>query len=357
MQPVLHVASGREWRGGERQVWLLARALTHLGVPQHLVTANGSALARRARAAGVTVTEVPWELGLDPRALFILIRRMRALDAIVHAHDAHALRLALLARPRGRSLVATRRVTFPVRRGGTWSRADRVIAISEAVALALREGGVPTTRITVIPSGIALDDFAAVRPADTRARLGFEVATPLLVNVAALTHEKGHDTLLRAAAVLRAARPDARWVVAGAGPARARLAALAASLGLSDVVTFLGHVEDVAGLLADATVVVSASEAEGLGSTLLDAMALARPIVATSVGGVPEVLARGAGLLVPAGDAARLASGIERVLGDAAGARALGMRAREVVADFGIDRMAERTLAVYGSLTSAAERK
>ena len=96
MRPVLQVASGREWRGGERQVWLLTRALAGLGVPQHLVTARHSVLARRARAAGITVTEVPWDIGLDPRALLFIIRQSRATDAIVHAHDAHALRLALL---------------------------------------------------------------------------------------------------------------------------------------------------------------------------------------------------------------------------------------------------------------------
>jgi glycosyltransferase involved in cell wall biosynthesis len=356
MRPVLQVASGREWRGGERQVWLLTRELARLGVPQHLVTARDSVLARRARAAGITVSEVPWDIGLDPRALFSIIRQSRATDAMLHAHDAHALRLALLARRRGTPVLATRRVTFPVRPGGTWQRADRVIAISDAVADALRRGGVHDERITVIPSGTDLDALAGTAPAGVRERLGWPADTPLLVNVGALTPEKGHATLLRAAAALRATRPDARWVVAGDGPERSHLARLAAALGVQDTVTFLGHVDDVAALLADATVVVSASDAEGLGSTLIDAMALARPVVATEVGGVPELLRPDAGLLVPPGDGHALAAAIATLLRDPAAAASLGARARRAAERFAIGRMAERTREVYRSLTMATER-
>jgi glycosyltransferase involved in cell wall biosynthesis len=355
-RPVLHVASGREWRGGERQVWLLTRALARLGVPQHLVTARHSVLARQAREAGVAVTEVPWDIGLDPRALLFIIRRIRAVEAVVHAHDAHALRLALLARARRTPVIATRRVTFPIRPGGTWQRADHVIAISGAVASALHDGGVEPERITVIPSGVPLDELAHVLPSGVRTRLGWPGDTPLAVNVAALTHEKGHALLLRAAAALRTSQPSLRWVLAGDGPERAALERLAHDLGVDDAVRFLGHVDAVAPLLADATVVVSASHAEGLGSTLIDAMALGLPIVATAVGGVSELLSPDAGLLVPPGDPAALASAVECVLGSAEEAAALGRRARHAAAAYGIDRMAERTGEVYRSLMMATER-
>ena len=356
MRPILHVASGREWRGGERQVWLLTRALARLGVPQHLVTARHSVLARQAREAGVAVTEVPWDIGLDPRALFFIIRQTRAADTLLHAHDAHALRLALLARSRPSPLVATRRVTFPVRPGGTWQRADHVIAISAAVAGALRDGGVAAERVTIIPSGVPLDELARVTPSGVRARLGWSADTPVAVNVAALTREKGHALLLRAAAALRTSKPALRWVVAGEGPERGTLEQLAHELGVHDVVRFLGHTDAVAPLLADATVVVSCSLAEGLGSTLIDAMALARPIVATAVGGVPELLAPDAGLLVPQGETAPLAAAVERILANAAEAAALGRRARSAAAGYGIERMAERTTEVYRSLMMATER-
>jgi glycosyltransferase involved in cell wall biosynthesis len=355
-RPVLHIASGREWRGGERQVWLLTRALARLGVPQRLVTARHSVLARQARAAGIAVTEVPWDIGLDPRALLSIIRQTRAGEALVHAHDPHALRLGLLSRARRTPLVATRRVTFPIRPRGTWQRADHVIAISAAVAGALRTGGVAPGRITIIPSGVALDDLARITASGIRERLGWPADTPLVVNVAALTREKGHDLLLRTAAAMRNSRPSLRWVVAGDGPQRAPLARLAQELGVRDTVRFMGHVDLVAPLLADATVVVSASSAEGLGSTLIDAMALARPIVATAVGGVPELLSPDAGLLVPPGDPVALASAVERLLASADAAAALGRRARLAADGYGIERMAERTREVYRSLMMATER-
>lgn len=355
-RPILHIASGREWRGGERQVWLLTRALVRLGVAQHLVTARHSVLARHAREAGVAVTEVPWGIGLDPRALLSIIRQTRAGAAVVHAHDPHALRLALLARTRRTPLVATRRVTFPIRPGGTWQRADRVIAISEAVAATLREGGVATGHITVIPSGAPLDDLARVTASGVRGRLGWPDDTPLAVNVAALTHEKGHALLLAAAAALRGSQPSLRWVVAGDGPERTALEQRARDLGVHDTVRFLGHVDAVAPLLADATIVVSASASEGLGSTLIDAMALGKPIVATAVGGVPELLSPDAGLLVPPHDPAALTAAIAKVLADPDQAAALGRRARHAAARYGIDRMAERTAEVYRSFMMATER-
>ena len=224
------------------------------------------------------------------------------------------------------------------------------------MAATLRAGGVDASRIVVVPSGVALDELAVVRPLDLRARHGWPAGTPLILNVAALTPEKGHATLLRAAAALRTRRPEARWLVAGDGPGRAGLARVAESLGVQDVVHFLGHVDDVAAHLAAANVVVSASEAEGLGTTLIDAMALGRPIVATAVGGVPELLAPDAGALVPAGDAHAIAAAVRQLLDDPAGAAALGARARRAAGAFGADRMAERTSHVYRSLTMVTER-
>ena len=105
---VLHLASGREWRGGERQVWFLMRELARHPVDQALLTCRGSELASRVRATGARVIEVDWGMGLDPRALYGIICERRASPALVHAHDGHALRLALWSG--ANPAVATRRV-------------------------------------------------------------------------------------------------------------------------------------------------------------------------------------------------------------------------------------------------------
>jgi glycosyltransferase involved in cell wall biosynthesis len=344
---VLHVASGREWRGGERQVWFLTRALAQQPVDQALLTSRGSELARRASAAGVRVIEVDWDMGLDPRALYGIICERRANPALVHAHDGHALRLALWSG--ANPVVATRRVAFPVRAGGTWTKVARVIAISRAVEAALVHGGVAPDRIVVIPDGIPVREVAGAIPSRVRTEQGWPVEAPLVACIAALTPEKGHHTLIDAAALLAARMPEVRWALAGEGPGRARLEQHVATAGLAERVTFLGHIDHVDPLIAEATVVVSAATSEGLGSTLLDAMALGRPIVATAVGGVPELLASGSGALVPNGDAAALAREIERVLRDPAVATAMAATGRRAVEAYEIGGMAERTIGVYRS--------
>ena len=130
---IVHLASGREWRGGQNQVLLLARALANrpAEVEQIVVTGRGSLLAERLVAAGVPVREVGWNVGLAPGALLGAVAEARRGPALFHAHDAHALTLAGAAAALTRSpFVATRRVDFHLRRSGFWARADRIIAIS-----------------------------------------------------------------------------------------------------------------------------------------------------------------------------------------------------------------------------------
>jgi len=315
------VDSGREWRGGQRQVWLLARELERSrAVEQRLVTRRGSELARRAWRDGIAVGGTPWAAGLDPRALWRLARELRAFHpAVVHAHNAHALTLArwargTLARGDRPHLVATRRVVFPVRRRSALHEADLVIAISAAVRDALLTAGVPPGRIALVPSGVDVAEVrrAATPPLDQRRTLGLPAGAPLAVNIAALEPAKDHATLLRAAARARALRPDLHWVVAGTGPLAGRLDALRRTLGVEDRTHFIGWTERPEALLAAADVVVISSAEEGLGTVALDALALGKPVVATRGGGLPEIVA--AEWLAPVGDAEALAQLVVRAL-------------------------------------------
>src|SRR6266850_8302644 len=135
---VVHVASGREWRGGQRQVCYLTRALNQEpGISQLVVTGRGTRLAGELERSGVRVSPAPWGGAFDLRVLRHLFRALREFgvgSAILHAHDSHALTLAALAAAWvGLPLVATRRVDFRLRQAWLWRRADRVVAISEAV--------------------------------------------------------------------------------------------------------------------------------------------------------------------------------------------------------------------------------
>ena len=305
---VLQVDSGREWRGGQNQVRLLCRELNGMAdLTQVLATRQTGELAKRAAAAGITVEGTAWEIGLDPRAWWHLRRTIASFKPdVIHAHDSHALNLAATVAGE-RPLVATRRVDFHIGRFGSWRRSDRVIAISEAVKRVLVDDGIAPDAIDVVYDGIDPEEVrdAADPPLDIRAQLRIPAGAPLAVNAAALVDHKDHRTLIRAAQYARDREPNLHWIIAGEGRLRTALAAEIERMDLADRVHLVGYVERIDALIAEATVFVLTSKEEGLGSVILNALALGRPVIATAGGGIPEILPADA--LVPVGGADALA--------------------------------------------------
>lgn len=312
---VLQVDSGREWRGGQNQVRLLCRALSRESeIEQILVTKQDSELARRAAAEGVTVSGTTWEIGLDPRAWWHLRRTISSFQPdVIHVHDSHALTLAATV-ALGRTLVATRRVDFHVGRFGAWRRPDRIIAVSEAVKRVLVRDGIAADAITVVPDGIDLEEIrrAAIPPLDIRQQLRLAPTSLLAVNAAALTGEKDQGTIVRAAHYARTLEPQLHWIIAGDGPMRDSLQDEIARHKVQNRVHLVGHVDRIEALIAEANVFVLSSKREGLGSAILTAMALGRPVVATAAGGIPEIVPPEN--LVPPGTADALAQKVVEVL-------------------------------------------
>jgi glycosyltransferase involved in cell wall biosynthesis len=351
---IVHVASGREWRGGQRQVWLLARELARLGdVEQIVVTGPGTELATRLARDGVPVRAVPWRAGLDPRVVPGVVAELRRSPGLVHAHDAHAVTLGgLAAGLTRRPLVATRRVDFPLRRRGFWNRAAGIIAISRAVADVLVADGVARERITIVHSGIDLPEVRRTTRLGIRGRLGLSPEAVIAANVAALVPHKDHATLLRAAAELADRLPGLHWVVAGEGGERAALERLRAELGLEQRVHLIGHLDEPARLVADADCFVMSSREEGLGTSVLEAMALGTPVASTTAGGLPEMLRDGAGVLAPPNDPHALAHAVARLLTEPGLALEVAGRAADAVEQFTARRMAEAVRSVYRSCVS-----
>jgi glycosyltransferase involved in cell wall biosynthesis len=353
---IVHVASGREWRGGQRQVWLLAGELARLGVEQVVVTGRETELANRLKARGVLVHPARWDAGLDPRVIWPILQELRRRPAVLHAHDAHALALAGICSTLTKApLVATRRVDFHVHRRGYWTRADRVIAISQAVADVLLSDGIRQDRITVVHSGISLDLTRRTARLGIRDRLGLSREARIAANVAALVPHKDHANLIDAAKILERRFPDLHWVVAGQGRLRDQLATQIVRLGLGERVHLIGHVDEPARLTADADLFVMSSREEGLGTSVLEAMALGIPIASTSAGGLPELLGQGAGLLVPPRDPAALAEAVARILDDAELSQRLVGRGQEEVLRFSDRRMAEEVRSVYRSFAHSLD--
>lgn len=351
---VVHVASGREWRGGQRQVLLLARALEGIpGVYSSVVTGSDSILAERLRDAGVSVHGVTWSMGLDPRVVAGLLGAI-APGSIVHAHDSHSHTLADAAtRLRKAHVVVTRRVDFAIRQASRWQRADHVIALSSPVRDRVIAAGVGAERITIIPPAVDLEALDPLPPWPAA------VAQPTagrqrVICIAAMTPEKGLDVLLDAAARLRTTHPEVEWVVLGDGPQRAELEARRHTLGLDSVVHLPGQVDHPEAVLAHSTVMVQPSRSEGFGSSVLDALALGVPVVASATGGLPESLESGGGILVRPGDPAALAHEVAGILDDPALRERLSGDGRAAAEGFDVAAMVSRTLDVYRSVTMKA---
>ena len=349
---IVHVASGREWRGGQNQVRLLARALQNqTEFDQLVVTGRNSELARRLATASVPLRLTTWNSALDPRTLVAVIREARGGNVILHAHDAHALVLAgIAARLTGAKLVVTRRVDFHLRRPGFWRRADRVIAISEAIRDVLLSDGIPEDRIVVVHSGIDPAEVRSAPASGIRAVYQLAPNVPLAVNVAALVPHKDHGTLIAASVETSRELPGLHWIIAGDGPLLPLLMERVRQAGLEERVHFAGHVSNPWGVIAEANVFVMSSREEGLGTSILDAMALEIPVAATSAGGIPEILADGAGVLVPVGDGIQLGRAVSSLLKDNDLRRKTLEKARERLNRFTDQAMADRVRSVYRSI-------
>ena len=359
---VLHVDTERGWRGGERQVLWLAAGMRDRGHRAIVVARPGDELARRAADLRLELIGVTPRGELDLFAARDLRRAILRHDVqLVHAHTAHAAALAALAHiGTPAKVVIARRVDFPLRRNlGTrfkYGRARAVIAVSRAVADIVAAGGVRRDRIHVVPDGVDLTQRVSAATPETLRSLGVPAEAPLVVQVAALVPHKDPLTFVRAMAVARSRVPDLRALLIGEGPLRAAAQGEIARLGLNRIVLLTGFRHDADELLAAARVATLSSAEEGLGSVLLDAMALGVPIAATRAGGIPETVVDGeTGLLSPPGDADALAEHVVRLLGDRALAAELSARARERVREFSVERMVERTLEVYASIGSVVQ--
>jgi len=348
---ILHLDSGASWRGGQRQVLLLALGLRDRGHEPFLIGAPESPLVKRARAQGLAVASIPMRADWDIRAARKIRARMRtwAVD-MIHAHDArsHAMAMIALIGRRDLPLIVSRRVPFPPKsvRLKYGERVNRFIAISNAVRDAMVAGGVDPSRISVVHSGIAART-EPVTPRDWRKELGWPDDSVVCGVVGAMTAEKGIDLLSAIAIALpEAARRRARLVLIG-GTSRGH-----SSIGGVPAHS-AGFVTDIDPAIAGLDCLWHPSKAEGLGTSVIDAMALGVPPIAFAVGGIPEVIEDEiSGLLVKPGDTAGFATAAASLIADSGLRTRLAEGARKRAKTFDALEMTKQTEAVYQDVLS-----
>jgi len=220
-------------------------------------------------------------------------------------------------------------------------RSDHIITVSNAVAEHARRMGGHSTPITVIPNGV---DTSIFYPRTDRSEVG-----PIVLFVARFVSNKGPEVLIRAVPLVLARHPQAQFILVGDGPLRIRLEEQAHRLGIGHAVQFLGIRHDVPELMRQAAIFVRPSTLEGMPLTVLEAMAAALPVVATPVGGTPELIKDEVhGYLIPVGNHVALANAVIRLLDDRSLAAEMGRRGRELVeVSYTWDAVAEQTEQVY----------
>ncbi len=317
-----------------------ARGLVHLGraLPKHvrlhvaMLRGRGAGPVPRLdelSGGGLTVHELPELTAFDPLLFARTVNLARAIGADVvqsHSYKPHvlalatrtALRLPWIGHHHGWTAENAKVKRYHQVDALTLPRADRVVAVAgSARDIVVREGCVPG-RVVVIPNAVDAGDLrTALTKDECRAKLGLPAGRTVVCVVGRLSHEKGQDVSLRAMARVRDAGVDAVLALAGDGPDRASLEALTDALGLRDRVVFLGHQKAVGVVYAASDLMVMPSRSEAMPNALLEAMTVALPVVATRVGGVPEVGDDGEHLwIVPPDDADALGDAVLASLRD-----------------------------------------
>ncbi|HUE97132.1 MAG TPA: glycosyltransferase, partial [Longimicrobiaceae bacterium] len=242
----------------------------------------------------------------------------------------------------------------------TWSWQDQVIAVSSEVAESIRAHADAGTPVKVVLNGIDTERFAPLRGGspEVRERVGIPPAAPVIGTVAVFRAQKRLDDWLAAARLLHEKHPDARFLLVGDGPLRDDLVEKARALNLADAVHFTGLQEDVRPFLAMMDVFMVSSVFEGLPLALLEAMSMRCGVVATTVGGIPEIIRHGEnGFLVEPCRPDALSRFASRMLTDAEATREMGDSARRTIeTDFSLRRMTEQLEETYIQVLSDGSR-
>jgi L-malate glycosyltransferase len=346
---ILYVDTEKVWRGGQEQLLSLMTGMKNRGHAVWLAAPPQAPLLQKVVDYGIGACPFRQRSELSPLAFFRIARLLRSTRFdVIHFNTPRAILAGGLAARACRIpiCVSSRRVNFPLR-----SRLSRhkytllqnsIFTVSVSIRETLVEGGIPPAMVKVVYEGVDLEWIDRQLPRERRKKGEIRVGM-----VAHLSPEKGHRTMLEA--ISRLSRSDTRYFLVGDGVLREELERFAEELGINDRVVFTGFRSDCEAFMKTLDLFCLPSLSEGLSSAILAAMANRLPVLATEVGGIPELVINGeTGLLVPPGDSARLTGALARLLSSAEERTRLGLAGRRRIEEhFTLAKKISRTEELY----------
>lgn len=357
---ILQVASGMPgWAGTEKHIMDIAPVLAKRGHQVTIACRPGSEIERRADALGLPKVHLVMRKTHDWRQLPCFGRALRGRYDVVHIHSyrdyivpAAAARLARIP-----AVVMTRHLPHPFRNRLTAYLCSKVffgaiIAVSESIRRTLLSSGAKADRVFVVENGIDLSPWQGPENTSIRFELGIPAGTFVVAAAGRLAAEKGFDVLLRAVALVRSRGVDVACIVAGQGEQLPFLEQLRTELGVGSRVHLLGFRRDMPAVFAAADVVAIPSLSEAFGYSALEALACGRPVIASRIGGLVEIVNEKCGLLVPPADEVSLGAAIERLASQFEERQRLAANARGRAACFSLESMVHGVEQVYQAVLS-----
>lgn len=362
----LHIEFGRNLYGGALQVIYLIKGLAERGHEVSLVCAKGSAIEKEVGKLDIDVYPVKVFCDCDPTLavrVYNVVRKVK--PDIVHLHSRRGAEIlgGIAARSAHvPAVVLSRRVDDRVRMGLLGRLKynvlpDKIVAISDGIRKVLRDGGIREDKLELVHSAVLTSQFQYQRDRKWfESEFGVSEDTQVIGVIAQLIDRKGHRYLLSALPEIIEEFPSVRVLAFGKGPLQSQLESLVLEQGISDYVQFVGFRTDMDRILPNLDIVVHPALREGLGVSLLQASLVGVPIVASAVGGIPEIVIDGeTGFLTQPGDVDAISRSVLKLLRDRELAKQLGENGRKLVfSEFSVDQMVEGNLRVYHDVLKRA---
>ncbi|MCW8849660.1 MAG: glycosyltransferase, partial [Melioribacteraceae bacterium] len=345
---IVHLDTEKSWRGGQQQAFYLHKGLIEKGINSIFIGNKNSEILNRCKSENLPFYEQSMFGELDILAAIKIAQFCKKNKmTILQAHSAHALSIGLLVKLFIPSLIliGVRRVDFSIGKNKlsklkyNTKLVNSIICISDFIKSVLIKDGVDTNKLVTIRSGVDVNKFKGIVP-DTNFRkiIGVNDNQLLLGTVAAFAGHKDYPNLLKAFAEVVEKLPNTKLCIVGDGPLKNEIYKLVGELGLKNNIIFAGFVDNVGDYLHAFDIFILASKKEGLGTSIIDALSLGLPIIATKTGGIPELIKNGKnGILVEPQNHNILAAAIIDLINNPEKRKALNFESMESSKMFSIE--------------------